>query len=116
MTASTVHPNIALAQPSSHTILDACRVHDHREQEPLRIDRYVPFATFDLLPRVVAALPAFATVFTDGERSPRSAVRGALADGVAAREELSPRQVLWTRFHGGNAEGNCRHRQPVFST
>jgi hypothetical protein len=30
-------------------------VHDHREQEPLRIDRYVPFATFDLLPRVVAA-------------------------------------------------------------
>jgi len=40
-------------------------MHDDGQQISLRIDRDVAFAAFDLLVRIVTALPPFSTVLAD---------------------------------------------------
>jgi hypothetical protein len=102
-------------------VLDAGRVHDRSQQIALRIYRDMPFAAFDLLAGVVAALPPFSAVFADCESTIATV-------GVAFRPlALRPcsRSILPTRsqtplsrqirncsctvFQGGRLSGNCRH-------
>lgn len=52
-------------QLCSVAILDARGMHDHRQNQSQRIDDQMAFPPFDLLPRVVPALPPFSAVFTD---------------------------------------------------
>src|SRR5215207_7217714 len=44
--------------------LDVGRMHDHTEQQPLRVDRNMALAPLDLLGGIVAARPPFSVVFT----------------------------------------------------
>ncbi len=53
--------------PRTHPILDASRVHNHRQQVALRIYCDVPLAPLDLLARVITAMPPFSTVLADCE-------------------------------------------------
>jgi hypothetical protein len=39
-------------------------MHDHAEQQPLRVDRNLALAPLDLLGGIVAARPPFSVVFT----------------------------------------------------
>ena len=57
-------------QPHQHgagsdPVLDASRMHDHRQQVALRVYRNVPLAPLDLFARVVTPPPPFRAVFAD---------------------------------------------------
>ncbi len=44
-------------RPHRYPVMNAGRMHHHRQQVSLRIDRDVPLAPFDLLARVVSTAP-----------------------------------------------------------
>jgi hypothetical protein len=50
--------------PCALGILNVGRMHDHTEQQPLRVDRNLALAPLDLLGGIVAARPPFSVVFT----------------------------------------------------
>ena len=56
-------------RPRRHPVLQAGRMHHHRQQIALRVNRDVALATLDLLARVVAPRPPLSAVFTDCESS-----------------------------------------------
>ena len=50
--------------PCALGILDVGRMHDHTEQQSLRVDPNVALAPLDLLGGIIAARPPFSVVFT----------------------------------------------------
>jgi hypothetical protein len=50
--------------PCALSILNVGRMHDHTEQQPLRVDRNLALAPLDLFGGIVAARPPFSVVFT----------------------------------------------------
>jgi hypothetical protein len=50
--------------PCALGTLDVGRMHDHTEQQPLRVDRNLALAPLDLLGGIIAARPPFSVVFT----------------------------------------------------
>ena len=50
--------------PCAFGILNVGRMHNHTEQQPLRVDRNLALAPLDLLGGIVAARPPFSVVFT----------------------------------------------------
>jgi hypothetical protein len=101
-----------------HTVLDACRMHDHRQQVALRIYRDVPLAALDLLARVVAAPPPFSAVLADCEsiiatvgvafRPPalRPCSRSACPTRSHTPLSRQERKCSGTVFQGGKLLGN----------
>ena len=47
------------------SVLNVGFMHQHMQDQPIRIDQEMALAPFDLLPAVVAARPPFCVVFTD---------------------------------------------------
>src|ERR1039458_988390 len=101
-----------------HTVLDASRVHNHRQQIALRVYRDVPLAPLDLFARVITAPPPFSAVLADCEsiiatvgvafrpHAVRPCSRSAWPTRSHTPRSRQTRKCSWTVFQGGKSPGN----------
>ena len=106
-------------------IRDICWMHEHAQQEPIRINPKLPFAPIDLFPPSSPRSPPASVVLTDWES--RTLMDGSGLRFSACRASFRSVSLMLikvpSRFHGSNEErteriggtsvGSRRHWQPV---